>query len=128
MREAELLVDAREQIRQALAALDCGVDYTLRGDFSRGPVQGNTVVWGEYTNTATDSPVVDRIAYQVDIYAADRQSRQALAQGVNTALTGLGLRREYASADLYEDTGTGWYCKRYRFGRRVDKRSMRLID
>ena len=128
MSAAELLVDARAQVRQALTGMDCGVDYTLRADFPRGAVRGNTVVWGEYANTATDCPVVDRIAFQVDIYAADRQSRQALSQGVNAALTGLGLRREYASADLYEDTGPGWYCKRYRFGRRVDKRSMRLID
>lgn len=129
MMEAEgILVDAREQVRLALSRMDCAVPFTLRADFPRGPVSGNMVVWGEYANTATDCPVVDRIVFQVDLYAPDRQSRQALAQAVNAAMSTLGLRRIYASADLYEDIGEGCYCKRYRFGRRVDKRSMRLID
>lgn len=123
-----LLVDAREQVRTALAAMEPDVAFTLRSVYPREGLTGSVVVWGEYANTATDCPVVDRIVFQTDIYAADRDSRDALCQSVNQALTGLGLRRVYASPDEYRDEGEGIYFKRYRFARWVDKRSMRLIS
>lgn len=129
MREVEgLLVDARDQVRTALAGIQTDTPFTLRGSFPRESIEGSLVVWEEYSNTATACPVVDRLVFQVEIYAVDRQSCQDLAQGVNDAMTGLGLRRIYASADEYRDQGAGAWYKCYRFARSVDKRTMRLVD
>ena len=123
-----LLVDARAQVKAALEAMDTRIPFALQADFAPTPPRGNTVVWGEWANVTTRCPVVDRLTFQVDIYAENRTARQELSQAVNRALTAMGLKRIYASADLYEDVGQGCYCKRFRFARKVDKRSMRLID
>jgi hypothetical protein len=129
MKETEtLLVDARAQVRAALGAMETETPFTLCAEYPKGGIQGDTVVFGEYSNTSTDCPVVDRIVFQVDLYTPLREHRQMLGQAVNRAMTELGLRRVYASADGYRDEGAGCYHKCYRFGRRVDKRSMRLID
>jgi hypothetical protein len=129
MREIEsLLVDARAQVRAALSAAETETPFALKPEFSLGESQGNVVTWGEYSNVSTDCPVVDRIVFQVEVYALDRDSRQELGQAVNQAMTALGLKRVYASPDSFQDTGPGYFCKTFRFARKVDKRTMRLID
>ena len=44
------------------------------------------------------------------------------------AMLKLGLRRTYAGDDGFDSEGAGAYTKTYRFGRKIDKRTMRLID
>lgn len=128
-RETErLLVDAREQVYTALAEMETEQPYSLHSTFPKGTQTGAAVIWGEYSNTATDCPVVDELVFQIDLWTPDGTSQQALSQAVNDAMTGLGLRRVYAGPDSWEDTGAGYRRKTFRFGRKVDKRTMRLID
>lgn len=125
---AGLLVDARGQVKAALEAMGTGQDYVLSSRFPKGGALKQAVIWGEYSNVSTDCPVVDELIFQVDLWTFDRSAQNELAQAVNRAMTGLGLRRVYAGPDSYDDTGPGYYRKTFRFGRRVDKRTMRLID
>lgn len=124
----QILIDAREQVRGALASMEVSRPFALRGRYPKGRDEGEVVTWCEYSNVATDCPVVDELVFQVELWTFDPDSQNELAGEVNRVLTGLGLRRVYAGPDSYEDVGPGYYHKTFRFGRKVDKRTMRLID
>lgn len=124
----QTLVDGRKAVRDALAGAETALTFTIRGSYPHSTDAGVVVTVGEYTNVATDCPVVDQIAYQIDIWAFDRETVVELSQAVNTALTGLGLKRQYAGPDTVSDDPAGYCRKTFRYGRRVDKRTMRLID
>ena len=120
-----LLCDGREDVKAALEGMEPGFGFTLRSGFDRAALSGESVTWGEWSNLSTDCPVVDELSYQVTVRAGDLDRLRALCAGVNAALTGLGLKRIYTSPDEFDD---GSYNKTLRFGRRVDKRTMRLVD
>lgn len=125
---AKALVDGRTVVRQALEGLSCGVTYTVRGSYPRSMRDGIIVIVGEYTNISTNCPVVDKLSYQVDLWAFDRETVVTLSEAVNEALLELGLRREYAGPDGISSQPAGYCTKTFRYGRKVDKRWMRLID
>lgn len=122
-----LLVDAREQIYAALAQLDTEQTYSLRNRYPKGQTSLPAVIWFEYANTGTDCPVVDRLVFQVELWTENLDSQNELAQAVNRAMLQLGLRRSYGGPDNW-DEGGNCYRKIFRFGRKVDKRTMRLVD
>lgn len=124
----ETLVDARAQVKAALEGAKCSVPFAVRQRYPDSLSDGVTVTYGEYSNTSTQWDVVDQLIYQVDVWAFDWDTLRALAQAVNGAMTGLGLRRMYASPDAALEDGSGYLRKTYRFGRKVDKRTMRLVD
>lgn len=123
-----LLVDAREQVKEALEAMTSSVPFTVRGSFPKGMTKGNVITWREYSNVSTSIPVVDEVVFQVDLWVTDGHNQFALAQGVNRAMVGIGFRRTYAGLLENEDIGPGYLHRVFRFGRKVDKRFMRLID
>lgn len=119
------MVDAAGQIRAALTGLDTAVDYRVLFRWPRTEDAGALITVTELTNSQTDIPVVDALGYQIDLWAAERDDVDELAPLVNAALCGFGLRREYSGATEYQNNK---YRKTLRFGRKVDKRTMRLID
>lgn len=121
------LVDAREQIYAALSRLETEQTYTLRSRYPKGQTGLPAVIWFEYANTSTDCPVVDRLVFQVELWTESLDSQNELAQAVNRAMLDLGLRRSYGGPDSW-DEGGNCYRKIFRFGRKVDKRTMRLVD
>lgn len=62
---------AARAVRDALAGMQTGQAFTVRGSWPRSTDDGVLITVGEYTNVATDCPVVDEIAYQVDLWAFD---------------------------------------------------------
>lgn len=125
---ARKLVDGRPAVRQALEAIQCDVAFTVRGRYPRSTQDGVLVTVGEYTNISTDCPVVDKLSYQIDLWAFDWGTVATLSQAVNQALIELGFRREYAGPDELSGTPAGYYRKTFRYGRKIDKRWMRLMD
>lgn len=129
MREAELLlVDGREQVARALQEMQTEHPFTLSSAYARSPGGGAQVVWSEFSNVSTSVPVVDELTYQVMVRAENPDVLAELSAGVNRAMLELGFRRSYGSADGYDAGGAGAYTKTYRFSRKVDKRTLRLID
>lgn len=129
MTEAALnMVDCRPAVRQALEQMPCDVSFAVRGRYPRSTQDGVLVTVSEHTNASTDCPVVDRIAYQIDLWAFDQGTVVTLSQAVNRAMIGLGFRREYAGPDEVSNTPAGYYRKTFRYGRKIDKRWMRLMD
>lgn len=120
-----ILCDGREQVKLALTGVAEDHLVTLRSHFSRAVLTGDTITYGEYSNVSTDVSVVDALSYQVELRATELDKLRQMAAAVNEALTLLGLKREYCSPDGFDDTH---YTKTFRFGRKIDKRTMRLID
>ena len=119
------MVDAQAQIRQALTGLETEVAYQVLCRWPRTDDTGNLITVTELTNSQTETPVVDTLGYQLDIWTAEQDDVDELAPLVNAAMCGIGLRREYASPVEYQSDR---YRKTLRYGRKVDKRTMRLID
>lgn len=121
------MVDATLQIREALTGLDTQLSYSVLSRWPRRGDIGNLVTVTEITNAQTAVPVVDNLAYQIDIWGTEPDAVRELSPLVNAALCGIGLRRDYASPpEPYQDSK--YYRRTFRYGRRVDKRTMRLID
>lgn len=78
-----ILVDGRQAVREALSAVKTDLVCTVRGSYPRSTDDGVIITVGEYTNVATDCPVVDEIAYQIDLWAFDRETVVELSQLVN---------------------------------------------
>ena len=122
------MVDAIPQIRQALASLDTTLPYIVSEQWPRTSITGNLITVTEITNTSTGWRCVDDLAYQIDVWAAEADAVRELAPLVNDALLGIGFRRTASQQlDRYDKNG-GYFRKAFRFGRKVDKRFMRLID
>lgn len=122
------MVDAIPQIRQALASLDTTLPYTVSEQWPRTSITGNLITVTESTNASTGWRCVDDLAYQIDVWAAEADAVRELAPLVNDALLGIGFRRTASQQlDRYDKNG-GYFRKALRFGRKVDKRFMRLID
>jgi hypothetical protein len=122
------MVDAIPQIRQALASLDTTLPYTVSEQWPRTSITGNLITVTEITNASTSWRCVDDLAYQIDVWAAEADAVRELAPLVNDALLGIGFRRTASQPlDRYDKNG-GYFRKALRFGRKVDKRFMRLID
>lgn len=122
------MVDAIPQIRQALASLDTTLPYTVSEQWPRTSITGNLITVTEITRSSTSWRCVDDLAYQIDVWAAEADAVRELAPLVNDALLGIGFRRTASQPlDRYDKNG-GYFRKALRFGRKVDKRFMRLID
>ena len=122
------MVDAIPQIRQALASLDTTLPYTVSEQWPRTSITGNLITVTEITNASTGWRCVDDLAYQIDVWAAEADAVRELAPLVNDALLGIGFRRtDSQPLDRYDKNG-GYFRKALRFGRKIDKRFMRLID
>jgi hypothetical protein len=127
MTEAELmLVDLREQVKEALEQIDCDVAFSVRQSYPRERAEGVIITYNEFNNRSTDCSVVDELSYQIDIWAFDRETVVKLTEKVNRAMLELGLRRVYMGPDKSEDSK--YERKTMRFGRKIDKRFMRLVD
>lgn len=122
------MIDAIPQIRQALASLDTTLTYTVSEQWPRTSITDNLITVTEITNTSTGWRCVDDLAYQIDVWAAEADAVRELAPLVNDALLGIGFRRTASQQlDRYDKNG-GYFRKALRFGRKIDKRFMRLID
>ena len=122
------MVDAIPQIRQALASLDTTLPYTVSEQWPRTSITGNLITVTEITNASTGWRCVDDLAYQIDVWAAEADAVRELAPLVNDALLGIGFRRTASQQLDRYDKNVGYFRKAFRFGRKVDKRFMRLID
>lgn len=122
------MVDAIPQIRAALSALDTDLAYTVSERWPRAAISGNLITLTEITNIGTEVGCVDRLAVQVDIWSTEADAVRELTPLVNAVLLEIGFTRQTTEQLDRLTAKGGYYRKMMRFGRRVDKRTMRLID
>ncbi|MCD8009031.1 MAG: hypothetical protein LUF68_08920 [Clostridiales bacterium] len=122
------MVQATPEIRALLEGLETDAEYRVTAKWPRERVTENLITVTEITNMQTAVSVVDSLAWQIDLWSGEPDVIRELAPLVNAALCGLGLRRDYSGPEEYVSGPYGYYRKTFRFGRKVDKRTMRLID
>lgn len=127
--EWTMMVDPVPQIKEVLQDLKTEHPYSVLSRWPRREDRGTLITVTEITNRQSEStPVVDQLGIQIDIWSPERDTLRDLTPLVNAAVCGIGYRRDYAGPEELLQGG-GWnYRKTFRFGRRVDKRFMRLID
>lgn len=122
------IIDAVPQIRAALSELETDLTYTVSEQWPRALITGNLITVTEITNAGTDVGCVDRLGYQIDVWAPEADPVRELVPLVDAAVQGIGFRRDSAwQLDRLTVKG-GYYRKALRYSRRVDKRTLRLID
>lgn len=120
------MVDAVPQIRALLEAAETEIEYSVSATWPRRTPSGNLVTVQEIANNSTGNPCVDVLGYQIDLWSDSQDAIRWLTPALDRQLTGIGLRRNYSGPILRQ--GDTHYRKTLRYGRRVDKRFMRLID
>lgn len=121
MSDVPSMVSASVQLLTALRELDAVVTEQWPGR----ELGGSTIVVQEIGNANTAIPVVDDLSYQVDVWTEDADSTRSLFAQADELITQTGFHRTMLSP-LSVD-GFGWR-QSGRYGRRVDKRTLRLID
>lgn len=115
------MIDAYPQIREELQGLDAEITEC----WPRKQPEYPLIVITELTNSQTQTSGVDELAYQLDLWAEDRDTLRTLRDRTDEAMCKMGWRRTMASP--LEENQNG-FRRIFRYGRKVDKRSMRLID
>lgn len=122
------MIDAIPQIREVLGSLETELSYTVSEQWPRAAISGNLVTVTEITNASTEVGCVDRIAYQLDVWSPAADPVRELVPLIDVAMQGIGFRRQAAEQLDRMSANGGYYRKTLRYGRKVDKRTMRLID
>lgn len=117
------MVDAYPQIRDLLEALPDAPTVTER--WPRKQVESPTIVVTEISNNHTDIDCVDQLGYQIDLFMEDLTQLRRVCDCVDEALWRIGFRRTMKQP---WDSGADGARMTLRYSRRVDKRSMRLIN
>lgn len=115
------LVSASVQLLTTLRTLDAAVVE----QWPSSELDSPTIVVQEIGNNHTSVPVVDDLSYQVDVWTEDADATRSLFAQADELITQTGFHRTMLSP-LSVD-GFGWR-QSGRYGRRVDKRTLRLID
>lgn len=123
------MVDAREQIKELLEEIVFSEPFSVSTKFPSSVSDGVMITYFEILNNQTPLSVVDEIAFQIDVWAYDLETLIKLVHEANSKLTSIGLKRQFASPDQTPaETHSRYFRKTMRFGRKVDKRTNRLID
>lgn len=97
--------------------------------FPKDENDGVMITYYEQLNVSTQIAFVDEIAFGVDVWAYDMGTLIELTHKLSDALCAIGLKRQFSSSDMTpEQTGSRYFRKTLRFGRKVDTRTNRLID
>ena len=121
------MVDAREQFKGILESVKLSKPFTVKMQFPKTVSDGEMFTFFELLNTQL-SDVVDEIAFQVDCWAYDMETLTEMSQKVSDKLTAVGFRRQFSSPDIFPLDSGEYFRKTFRFGRKVDTRTNRLID
>lgn len=121
MIETASLVSATEQLLEALRALDA----TVTEHWPRKAPESSMIVLQEIGNVHTEILVVDSLSYQMDIWTTDPDTLRSLLLQADTIIAGTGFRRSMLTPMSIDGYG---YHQSARYGRKVDKRTLRLID
>lgn len=124
--ERETIITALPQIRKAITD---STGVTVRTAFPRSTADGVLITVQEITNAhSASAKVVDELGYQIDVWAFDYDTAWGLVQKVNAVMAGIGFTRSMCDRDPLNDGDGGYMRYILRYGCKVDKRTMRLIE
>lgn len=122
------MINAREQIKNLLESIELSKPFKVKMQFPQSVSDGAMITYFELANESTNIPVVDKIDFQIDCWAYDMETLVELYMKADEKLTGIGFLRRFSSADIMPTEPNGYFRKTFRYGRKVDTRTNRLID
>lgn len=121
-------IDPVPQVRQALEEIKPDFDFSVSETFPQSVPQKPLITVDQVENRTVNA-VVDSLSLQIDIWAEEKDQVRQLEELANEAVMHIGFLRDYDGAiEQYRSSGGGFFRKIMRFGRKVDKRTLRLID
>ncbi len=121
MTEIASMVSAQAQLLTALRTLEA----TVTEQWPERELVGPTIVVQEISNSHTAVCVVDSLSYQIDVWAEDADTVRELVGQADEIIAGIGFRRTLLAPMTVEGFGRRQTA---RYSRKVDKRTLRLID
>lgn len=125
------MIDIRNQIKETLEKVKPSFDIKVKMSFPDKVVYNSReryITYFELSNTDTEIPTVQDIAFQVDLWTVTAKELFEAALLIDNAMKEKGLKRQFVSPDSIMNDPSGYKRKTFRFGSRVDLMFNRFID
>lgn len=125
------MIDIRNEIKETLERVKPSFDIKVKMAFP-DTVSYNSrerlITYFELSNTDTETPTVQDIAFQIDLWTVTAKELFEAALLIDEEMKKKGLKRQFASPDSMMNDPSGYKRKIFRYGSRVDLMFNRFID
>ena len=125
------MIDIRNEIKETLSKVKPSFDIKVKMAFPEQVVYNNAERWITYfelSNIDTNTPTVQEIAFQVDLWTVTFAELQEAMLLIDEEMKKKGLIRQFVSPDSIMNDPSGYKRKTFRYGSRVDLMFNRFID
>lgn len=125
------MIDIRNEIKETLSKVKPSFDIKVKMAFPEQVVYNNAERWITYfelSNIDTNTPTVQEIAFQVDLWTVTFAELQEAMLLIDEEMKKKGLKRQFVSPDSIMNDPSGYKRKTFRYGSRVDLMFNRFID
>lgn len=125
------MIDIRNEIKETLEKVKPSFDIKVKMAFP-DTVSYNSrerlITYFELSNTDTEIPTVQDIAFQVDLWVLSTAELLEATLLIDKEMKKKGLKRKFVSPDSMMNDPSGYKRKTFRYGSRVDLMFNRFID
>jgi len=125
------MIDIRNEIKETLEKVNPSFDIKVKMAFP-DTVSYNSrerlITYFELSNTDTEIPTVQDIAFQVDLWVLSKAELLEATLLIDKEMKKKGLKRQFVSPDSMMNDPSGYKRKIFRYSSRVDLMFNRFID
>ncbi len=125
------MIDIRNEIKETLEKVKPSFDIKVKMAFP-DTVSYNSrkrlITYFELSNTDTEIPTVQDIAFQVDLWVLSTAELLEATLLIDKEMKKKGLKRQFVSPDSMMNDPSGYKRKTFRYGSRIDLMFNRFID
>ncbi len=125
------MIDIRNEIKETLEKVKLSFDIKVKMAFP-DTVSYNSrerlITYFELSNTDTEIPTVQDIAFQVDLWVLSTAELLEATLLIDKEMKKKGLKRQFVSPDSMMNDPSGYKRKIFRYSSRVDLMFNRFID
>ncbi len=125
------MIDIRSEIKETLERVKPSFDIKVKMAFP-DTVSYNSrerlITYFELSNTDTEIPTVQDVAFQVDLWTVTTKELFEAALLIDEEMKKKGLKRQFVSPDSMMNDPSGYKRKTFRYGSRVDLMFNRFIN
>ncbi len=125
------MIDIRNEIKETLEKVNPSFDIKVKMAFP-DTVSYNSrerlITYFELSNTDTEIPTVQDIAFQVDLWVLSTAELLEATLLIDKEMKKKGLKRQFVSPDSMMNDPSGYKRKIFRYSSRVDLMFNRFID
>ncbi|MDE6752774.1 MAG: hypothetical protein K2J59_08405 [Eubacterium sp.] len=125
------MIDIRNEIKETLEKVKPSFDIKVKMAFP-DTVSYNSrkrlITYFELSNTDTEIPTVQDIAFQVDLWVLSTAELLEATLLIDKEMKKKGLKRQFVSPDSMMNDPSGYKRKTFRYGSRIDLIFNRFIN